>query len=203
MRKAVFGIAAAIAIGIVIAFSIPYQVYAQSLSELDRQLDEENLQKAQEIGIAQQQEIAIEQQEEQPSFQSVDCPPGQIEKAVSGGGIICVYDESQAILVDENTSYIAIGVIIVIIIIAILVKAKQGARGSGFSTGKRKSFSNSVKEQVLKRQGHRCNDCHRLLNVVDYDHIDGDHSNNGINNSQALCPNCHAEKSRRAQSGLD
>jgi 5-methylcytosine-specific restriction endonuclease McrA len=32
--------------------------------------------------------------------------------------------------------------------------------------------------------------------VWDYDHIDGNRSNNKISNCQALCPNCHAKKTR-------
>lgn len=61
----------------------------------------------------------------------------------------------------------------------------------------RRHFSEYVKEETLRRQNHRCNSCNQLLNVVDYDHIDGDRSNNDIGNCQALCPNCHAEKTRR------
>jgi hypothetical protein len=32
--------------------------------------------------------------------------------------------------------------------------------------------------------------------IWDYDHIDGNRSNNNPHNLQALCPNCHAKKSR-------
>jgi len=32
--------------------------------------------------------------------------------------------------------------------------------------------------------------------VWDYDHIDGNRSNNSPDNCQVLCPNCHAKKSR-------
>lgn len=31
----------------------------------------------------------------------------------------------------------------------------------------------------------------------DFDHIDNDRSNNDFSNCQALCPNCHAIKTRR------
>lgn len=65
----------------------------------------------------------------------------------------------------------------------------------------RRHFSEYVKEETLRRQNHRCNSCNRLLNVVDFDHTNGDSSNNDLNNCQALCPNCHAEKSRRKQMG--
>ena len=171
---------------------IPLQVYAQSLSELSKQLDEQNLQKAKEMTEGQQQPT--------PSFQKVDCPLGKIEKAVSGGGVICVDDPEYqtAFSSDENTGYIVVGIIIAIIIIAAIAKSK-----GSITVGERRGFSTLVKEQVLKRQGHRCNNCNRLLNIVDYDHIDGNRSNNDISNCQALCPNCHAEKSRRTQMGID
>ena len=40
-------------------------------------------------------------------------------------------------------------------------------------------------------QNNRCNHCHRLLDVVNFDHIDGNRANNSFYNCQALCPNCH------------
>ena len=173
-----------------LSFFLIESAYAQSLSELSKQLDEQNLQKAKEMTEGKQQPT--------PSFQKVDCPAGKIEKAVSGGGIICVDDPQYqtAFASDDNTGYIVIGVIIAIIIIAVIAKSK-----GSITVGERRGFSTLVKEQVLKRQGHRCNNCNRLLNVVDYDHIDGNRSNNDISNCQALCPNCHAEKSRRTQVG--
>ncbi len=162
--------------------------FGQSLSELDRQLDELNAKKAQEIQSG----------GSSSTFSTVDCPIGKIQKAVSGGRIICVDDPNSvsSITLDENSGYYIIGAIILIIIIAVAVKG-----GGGGSIGVRKSFSSSVKHQVLKKQDHRCNSCRRVLNVVDYDHIDGDRTNNDISNCQALCPNCHAIKSRKAQMG--
>lgn len=69
------------------------------------------------------------------------------------------------------------------------------------SSDTKKHFPDSIKKEVLKRQDYECNVCKRLLNVVDYDHIDGNRSNNDVSNCQALCPNCHAEKTRREQIG--
>jgi|SaaInlV_200m_DNA_6_1039755.scaffolds.fasta_scaffold00866_1 hypothetical protein len=60
----------------------------------------------------------------------------------------------------------------------------------------RKNFSESIKNQVLTLQNHRCNHCNRVLDVINFDHIDGNRSNNLFFNCQALCPNCHAKKSR-------
>jgi hypothetical protein len=64
----------------------------------------------------------------------------------------------------------------------------------------RKGFPGHVKENILRKQNHRCAHCRKTLNVVDWDHKNGDRSNNKENNCQALCPNCHAIKTRKGQS---
>ncbi len=61
----------------------------------------------------------------------------------------------------------------------------------------RRGFSDSVKKQVLAFQHYSCNGCKRMLDVTNFDHIDGNRANNSSNNCQALCPNCHAKKTRR------
>ena len=61
---------------------------------------------------------------------------------------------------------------------------------------KRRSFSKVTKKKVLARQHHMCIFCGNKLDVTDFDHIDGDSSNNNLNNCQAMCPNCHAKKTR-------
>ena len=64
----------------------------------------------------------------------------------------------------------------------------------------RKGFPNHVKENILRTQDHKCARCRKILNVVDWDHKNGDRSNNKETNCQALCPNCHAIKTRKEQS---
>jgi hypothetical protein len=66
----------------------------------------------------------------------------------------------------------------------------------------RNDFSEEVKKKVLRNQDFCCAECGRLLTVVDWDHKDGDRSNNDISNAQALCPTCHAIKSRKQQMGI-
>ncbi|HUT06996.1 MAG TPA: HNH endonuclease signature motif containing protein [Nitrosopumilaceae archaeon] len=61
----------------------------------------------------------------------------------------------------------------------------------------RRGFSKYVKKRVLSIQSSRCNYCYIILDLVNYDHIDGNRSNNLFFNCQALCPNCHAKKTRR------
>ncbi|MFZ0514925.1 MAG: hypothetical protein WAM14_25205, partial [Candidatus Nitrosopolaris sp.] len=44
-----------------------------------------------------------------------------------------------------------------------------------------------------------CGQKNRVLNVVDWHHRNGDRSDNRKSNCVALCPNCHAIKTRRHQ----
>jgi hypothetical protein len=59
-----------------------------------------------------------------------------------------------------------------------------------------------VKSQILKKQKYKCASCKTLLNVYDFDHKDNDRSNNSYSNCQALCPICHAIKTRKKKRNL-
>jgi len=61
----------------------------------------------------------------------------------------------------------------------------------------RRNFSHTTKELVLGIQKNKCKACGKKAKNWDFDHIDGDSSNNSLNNCQALCPNCHAKKTRK------
>ncbi len=61
----------------------------------------------------------------------------------------------------------------------------------------RHSFSKSTKDKVLEMQNNRCKACGKKLDVRDFDHVDRNSSNNSLENCQALCPNCHAKKTRK------
>jgi len=61
----------------------------------------------------------------------------------------------------------------------------------------RKAFSRATKKLVLISQDCKCASCKNRLEAVDFDHIDGNRSNNLASNCQALCPNCHARKTRQ------
>ena len=64
----------------------------------------------------------------------------------------------------------------------------------------RKSFSKFQQTEILGNQDYKCSLCHTRFskNVhPQFDHIDGDHSNNSVENGQAICSNCHDAKSRK------
>jgi hypothetical protein len=90
-------------------------------------------------------------------------------------------------------TWVAFIVFILILIVAIAWKLKP-------KNGKHKErhhFPDHLKEKVLEKQRHRCADCNRVLNVVDWHHRNGDRSDNRESNCLVLCPNCHAIKTRR------
>ena len=62
--------------------------------------------------------------------------------------------------------------------------------------GERKGFSILVKREAVRKQKAKCARCKRKL--VDYghdfDHKNGDRSNNKLSNCQALCTPCHRRK---------
>lgn len=66
-------------------------------------------------------------------------------------------------------------------------------------SGKRKDFSEEDQIETQRRQDHRCAKCGKILNIVEYDHKDGDRTNNHVSNCQALCPTCHGIKSVKNQ----
>jgi len=76
-----------------------------------------------------------------------------------------------------------------------LVKATKSSRNST----KRRQFTKLCKQRVLIQQDFRCKSCKNSLEFPEFDHIDGNNSNNEISNCQALCPNCHAKKTRKKQ----
>jgi HNH endonuclease len=91
---------------------------------------------------------------------------------------------------DNSSDYSAFAVFIfIVIIIAVIWKLTH-------RTKNRRYFPDDVKREVLKDQNYKCAICKRSAGVWDYDHIDGNRSNNDISNCQALCPNCHAKKTR-------
>lgn len=94
---------------------------------------------------------------------------------------------------DEASFGIAIIIVILVIISSMALAIRKKRRGKG---RERQHFSDSVKGSILRKQNHKCAHCKRILNVVDWDHKNGDRLNNSESNCQTLCPNCHAIKTR-------
>ena len=64
----------------------------------------------------------------------------------------------------------------------------------------RKSFSKFQQTEILGNQDYKCRGCKTRFSKnihPQFDHIDGDHSNNSVENGQAICSNCHDAKSRK------
>ena len=62
---------------------------------------------------------------------------------------------------------------------------------------KRKNFSNSTKKAAREKQKNKCNICRKKTDAWEYDHTNGISSDNSLKNCQALCPICHARKTRK------
>lgn len=69
----------------------------------------------------------------------------------------------------------------------------------GFRDSRRCALSKVIRNYVLDRAGHKCEECgwnkkHALTGIspLDVHHVDGDSQNNRPENLKVLCPNCHA-----------
>jgi hypothetical protein len=62
----------------------------------------------------------------------------------------------------------------------------------------RTSIPSYYKQLILRRQEHKCNKCSVFLDVYDIDHIVPYRvcQEHRLSNLQALCPTCHARKTR-------
>jgi len=58
--------------------------------------------------------------------------------------------------------------------------------------------ANNLKKHLIKKRGNICEICGNSMWLgkqlhLEIHHIDGDKTNNDINNLQLLCPNCHSQ----------
>jgi len=185
---------------------IPDFVYGQSLSQIDNQLDLENLEKTKQVT----------QIQKEPDF-SIECPEGTYYGLDNQGMEACrdietnqivesdageitdsgteIRTESslpKIILNDEQTSSVEFGILGLIGIIGGIVGVSRKKIGSAIF--QKRGWSRDEKEQVRTRQHGRCNMCYREPSRLVYDHFDGDKRNNDISNCQGLCPKCKSEK---------
>ncbi len=171
---------------------IPGFVYGQSLSQIDNQLDLENLEKTKQVT----------QIQKEPDF-SIDCPEGtyygldnqgmeacrdietnQIVESdvgeITDSGIEIRTESSlpKIILNDEQTSSVEFGILGLIGIIGGIIGVSRKKIGSAIF--QKRGWSRDEKEQVRARQHSRCNMCYREPLRLVYDHFDGDKRNNDI-----------------------
>ena len=87
----------------------------------------------------------------------------------------------------------------IVIFSIIQIEQKQHKKRMVYLT--REPFSELVKQTTLQNQDGKCNMCNMSLSnyVIEYDHIDNDKTNNQPSNCQALCANCHSEKTKRSR----
>lgn len=145
--------------------------------------------------------------QEGQSNPGTSCPGGHSTKFCNGwnaganiGSNSKIQNPQQKLPLPSNATTNQDNVFILIVLfllIAGLIAFKLRNRGK---PKERKGFPLYIQENILRKQDHKCAHCKRLLNVVDWDHKNGDRSDNRENNCQALCPNCHAIKTRRGQS---
>ena len=99
-------------------------------------------------------------------------------------------DQSQK----ESNTTIKITVFLIICYVVWTVYKRLKYRHAKYR--KRQYFKAYIKQSTILKQRYKCAICKKRAGVWDYDHIDGNRSNNHARNCQALCPNCHAKKTR-------
>lgn len=201
---------------------IPGLVYGQSLSQLDYQLDLENLEKTKQATQTQNEpdfsldcpkgayhgldnqrmevcrDIETNQIVEPDTEKIIDSDTGEItdsgSKIMSNSDIEIRTDSAmpEIILNDEQTTYVEFGILGLIGIIGAIVGISRKKIGTAIFL--KRGWSQDEKEKVRARQYDRCNMCFREPSRWTYDHFDGDKRNNDISNCQGLCSKCKSEK---------
>jgi len=113
---------------------------------------------------------------------------GNVEPSNS---ILIFFSKIFDLLVRPSSIVLLFSILVTGTVLNYLKKLKKGKNKA------RKGFSQGTRERVLRKQNHRCTYCKKNLTVIDYHHKNGNRSDNRENNCQALCPNCHAIKTRK------
>jgi len=114
------------------------------------------------------------------------------EKTTESNSWIITSPEAEAeadVLIVEIITLALIG--IVGSIIGVSVKRRN------LQIFQRQGWNSIQKEQVRSRQYGKCNMCFTPPTKWKYDYIDGNKSNNDLNNCQGLCPDCISIKTKR------
>ena len=117
------------------------------------------------------------------------------EKTRSDSWTINDSETREIILNDEQAPIVEIIILALIGIVGSIIgiSAKKGK----LKIFQRRGWSSIQKEQVRNRQYGRCNMCFTQTSQWKYDYINGNKSNNDLNNCQGLCPHCHSVKTER------
>jgi len=100
---------------------------------------------------------------------------------------------SETIKEDSPIKYVVGGALVFIIILAII--AGRYRKKFLAESLPRKGWTEVQKEQVRIRQDGKCAKCQKPPPARwEYHHMDGDTSNNSLDNCEGLCPNCHSVK---------
>jgi hypothetical protein len=91
------------------------------------------------------------------------------------------------------------GIVILIIIVGVAIAIKKAKSSPTYSDNTDHSYTNvprrgwtpNEQRQVRIRQDGKCAHCGDPPPRWHYHHVDGNRSNNRMNNCEALCPNCH------------
>jgi len=99
----------------------------------------------------------------------------------------------ETIKEDSPIKYV-VGVGLIFVIILAIIAGRYRKKFLAESLP-RKGWTEVEKEQVRIRQDGKCAKCQKPPPARwEYHHVDGDTSNNSLENCEGLCPNCHSVK---------
>ena len=117
------------------------------------------------------------------------------EKTKSNSWIINDPETGETTLNGEQTPIVGIIILALIGIVGSVIGVS--AKKRKLKIFQRRGWNSIQKEQVRDRQYDRCNMCFTQPSQWKYDYINGDKSDNDLNNCQGLCPHCHSVKTER------
>jgi len=135
--------------------------------------------------------------------ESVTIVDSDSEKTKSNSWIINDPETGETTLNGEQTPIVGIIILGLIGIVGSIIGISAKKRklkifqSRGWNSIQRRGWNSIQKEQVRDRQYGRCNMCFTQPSQWKYDHINGNKSDNDLNNCQGLCPHCYSVKIER------